>query len=139
MTNYNWAQFTKRITIHAPADAIFKAWAKQEGLESWFLRLAEFKAPSGKIKERNDLVQKGDQYRWRWFGYDDTIAEEGEVIFSNDKDELQFTFTGGCIVKVSVKEEAGEMVCELQQAMPMDDQNEQRYFFIECGKDGRFT
>jgi uncharacterized protein YndB with AHSA1/START domain len=138
MRKYDWRHFTKRITIHADPAAIFNAWTTQNGLESWFLRLAEFKMPAEELRERNEKIQKGDRYKWLWFGYDDTIAEEGEILFSNGIDELQFSFSGGCVVNVQIVQEAGETVCELKQTMPMDDEDEQRYFFIECGKGWTF-
>jgi uncharacterized protein YndB with AHSA1/START domain len=138
MTSYNWRQFTERVTIDALPQTIFNAWATQKGLESWFLRSAIFKKPDGMQRDNNEAIQKGDHYKWLWFGYDDTTAEESEILFSNGKDELQFGFSGGSVVKVIVKEEAGEIICELQQTMPMNDESEQRYFFIECGKGWTF-
>ena len=89
-------------------------------------------------RDNNEAIQKTDHYKSLWFGYNDATAEESEILFSNGKDELQFGFSGGCIVKVIVKEEAGEIICELQQTMPMDNEYEQRYFFIECGKGWTF-
>lgn len=138
MTDYNWKTFTKRITIAAEKQKIFDAWSTQAGLEKWFLRMAEFKTSSGKLRGRQDSVQKGDHYRWLWFGYEDTTAEEGEISFSNEKDRLLFTFTAGCIVEVTLFEESGEEICSLQQNMPMDNELDQRYFFIECGKGWTF-
>jgi len=138
MENYNWRQFIKRITIHASKQSIYDAWTTQEGLESWFLRLAEFKTPEGILRKRNEAIEKTDRYKWLWFGYDDTFAEENEILLVNGKDELQFSFSGGCIVTVMIKQEKGETICELQQIMPMDDEAEQRYFFIECGKGWTF-
>jgi hypothetical protein len=102
------------------------------------LVLAEFKNDGGELRRKDENVQKGDHYKWLWFGYSDAIAEEKEILFTNDKDELEFSFSGGCIVRVSIKQENGEAICELQQTMPMDDETEQRYFFIECGKGWSF-
>jgi len=138
MGNYNWKQFTKRITINASPQSVYAAWSSQHGLESWFLRLAEFRTLGGNLKEKNATIEKGDQYKWLWYGYDDSAVEEKEILFANGKDELQFSFSGGCIVKVSMKQENGETVCELTQTMPMEDENEQRHFFIECGKGWTF-
>jgi uncharacterized protein YndB with AHSA1/START domain len=138
MTTYYWKQFTKRITIDAEPEAIFKAWSSQQGLESWFLRLAQFQKPDGALRGRGEPVEKGDQYKWLWYGYSDAIAEEKEILFTNEKDELEFSFSGGCIVRVTIKQESGETICELQQTMPMDDEAEQQYFFIECGKGWTF-
>jgi len=138
MSDYNWKRFTKRITIQSSTQSIYNAWATQHGLESWFLRLAEFKTAGGKLRKRNEPAQQGDSYKWLWFGYDDTIVEEKEILSANGVDELKFTFSGGCVVMVVIKEEEGQTICELEQTMPMDDEAEQRYFFIECGKGWTF-
>jgi uncharacterized protein YndB with AHSA1/START domain len=138
MGNYNWRQFIKRITIHSSPQSIYDAWTSQKALESWFLRLAEFRSANGDLKNKTAPIEKGDRYKWLWFGYDDEAVEEKEILFANGKDELQFVFSGGCIVKVNVKEENAGTICELTQTMPMEDENEQRHFFIECGKGWTF-
>ena len=138
MGNYNWREFVKRITIRAKPGVIYDAWTTQEGLESWFLRLAEFRAADSSLRKRNDAVQQGDHYRWLWFGYGDSFAEENNVLSVNGKDQFQFVFSGGCVVNVTVKQENDETICELTQTMPMDDESEQRHFFIECGKGWTF-
>jgi uncharacterized protein YndB with AHSA1/START domain len=135
---YNWKQFTRRITIKAPHKAIYDAWTTQQGLESWFLRLAQFIKADGTLRSKNSHVESGDKYKWLWFGYDDSAKEEREILLANGWDKLQFSFSGGCIVAVSIKQENGETICELLQEMPMDDVNEQQYFFIECGKGWTF-
>ncbi len=137
-SSYNWKSFTKRITINADKEKIYSSWATQACLESWFLRLAEFTKPSGILRDKNEFVQQGDKYKWLWFGYDDSVVEEKEILEANDNDVLRFSFSGGCIVTVSIKEEAGETICELVQQMPMNNESEQRYFFIECGKGWTF-
>ena len=138
MTTFNWKQFTKRITIDAEPKEILNAWSTQQGLESWFLRLAQFNDAGGTLRRKDEPVQKGDRYKWLWYGYSDAIAEEKEILYTNGEDELEFSFSGGCVVKVTIKQESGEIICELQQTMPMDDEAEQRYFFIECGKGWTF-
>jgi uncharacterized protein YndB with AHSA1/START domain len=138
MGNYDWREFVKRITIRAQPGVIYNAWTTQEGLESWFLRLAEFTTEDGAVRKRNDAVQKGDHYRWLWFGYDDSFAEENKILSADGKDRFEFVFSGGCLVTVTVKQEDGETICELRQTMPMEDESEQRHFFIECGKGWTF-
>lgn len=131
--SYNWKQFTKRIPIKAPAKAIYAAWSTQQGLESWFLRVAQFTKADGTPRAKSSHIEAGDTYKWRWFGYDDTATEEKEILLANGWDKLQFSFSGGCIVTVAIKQEDGETICELVQDMPMEDINEQQHFFIECG------
>jgi uncharacterized protein YndB with AHSA1/START domain len=135
---FNWNQFTKRITIKAPPKTIYDAWATQLGLESWFLRLAQFTKSDGSLRPKNNHIEKGDKYKWLWFGYDDSAVEEKEILSANGWNQLQFSFSGGCFVTVSIKLEDGETICELVQQMPMEDINEQQHFFIECGKGWTF-
>ena len=122
----------------APPKAIYDAWTTQQGLESWFLRLAQFTRPNGSMRPKNDHIEAGDKYKWLWFGYDDSQVEANEILVANGWDQLRFSFSGGCIVTVSIKQEGGETICELVQQMPMEDLNEQQYFFIECGKGWTF-
>ncbi len=138
MSPFNWKQFTKRITIKAPPKSIYDAWATQQGLESWFLRLAQFTKPDGILRPKNQHIEAGDKYRWLWFGYDDSAVEAREIVSANGWNQLKFEFSGGCLVTVSVQQEDGENICELIQQMPMDDVNEQQYFYIECGKGWTF-
>ncbi len=133
-----WKQFTKRIPIKASAKAIYEAWTTQQGLESWFLRLAQFTKTDGTIRAKNVSIEKGDRYKWLWFGYDDTAVEEKEILFANGWDQLQFSFSGNCIVTVFIKQEDGENICELVQDMPMEDIQEQQHFFIDCGNGWTF-
>jgi uncharacterized protein YndB with AHSA1/START domain len=138
MATYNWKQFIKRIPIKAPPKAIYDAWTTQQGLESWFLRLAQFTKTDGTVRPKNIHVETGDTYKWRWFGYSDSATEEEKILAANGWDQLQFGFSGGCIVTVSIKQEEGETICELIQQMPMENEKEQQHFYIECGKGWTF-
>jgi len=131
--SYNWKKFTKRIPVKASAKAIYTAWSTQQGLESWFLRLAEFTKPDQSLRSKNSPVEAGDTYKWLWYGYDDSSVEEKEILVANGWDQLKFSFSGGCLVTVSIKQEDGETICELEQEMPMEETREQQQFFIECG------
>lgn len=145
--SYNWKQFIKRIPIKAPPKSIYDAWATQQGLESWFLRLAQFTKTDGTIRSKNSHIEAGDIYKWLWFGYDDSVVEEKKIMMANGWDQIQFGFSGGCIVTVSIKQEEGETICELVQQMPMparlshsggEDEKDQQHFYIECGKGWTF-
>src|SRR5690242_17340488 len=138
MNEYNWKIFTKRITINREKEIIYRAWTTQAGLENWFLRLAEFRKPDGRLRDRNEQVQQGDKYKWLWWGYDDSVVEEKEILETNGEDMIRFSFSEGCIVTVTIKEEHGENICELVQRMPMDDERDQQYFYIECSKGWTF-
>ncbi len=148
--SYNWKQFIKRIPINAPPKAIYDAWATQQGLESWFLRLAQFTKADGSIRSKNNHAETGDTYKWLWYGYCDDVVEEQKILSANGWDKLSFIFSGGCIVTVTIKQpalpsmagrsdgEEGETICELMQQMPMENEIEQQHFYIECGKGWTF-
>ena len=137
MSKYDWSRFVKRISIDADAQAIYDSWATQRGLERWFLSKAEFKSDAVWMLGPSTPVKKGDTYSWNWYGYAD-YKGTGEILETNGKDFLEFTFTGGCIVSVSVKEEAGETICELTQTMPQEADEDKQYYYIECGKGWAF-
>jgi uncharacterized protein YndB with AHSA1/START domain len=138
MPGFNWKQFTRRVPVKASPKAIYDAWATQQGLEKWFLKLAQFTASDGSVRPKNSHVENGDSYKWLWFGYDDETKEEGKIIAANGWDQFRFSFSGGCIVTISIKQEEGETVCELVQDMPMEDEKEQQHFFVECGNGWTF-
>jgi len=136
MGEYDWSRFVDRVSIDADAQVIYDSWATRRGLERWFLSKAEFYSGEG---SRNpcDRVQKGDTYSWNWHGYAD-YEGTGEILQTNEKDFLEFTFTGGCRVSVSVKRESGETICELTQTMPQEADEDKQYYYIECGKGWTF-
>lgn len=136
MSKYDWSRFVKRISIDADPRTIYDAWATRKGLESWFLSKAEFTS-GGAIRAADSRVQRGDTYSWNWHGFAD-YEGTGEVLLTNEKDFLEFTFSGGCIVSISVKDEAGETICELTQMMPQEKDEDKQYYYIECGKGWTF-
>jgi uncharacterized protein YndB with AHSA1/START domain len=133
MKPYNWKQFIKRIPIKSSPKAVYDAWTTQQGLESWFLRLARFTTADGRLRLKTEHLQPGDKYKWLWHGHDDQEVEAHEVIEANGWDRFSFIFSGGCTVTVTISQELGETICQLTQLMPMVNEDEQRYYFIECG------
>ncbi|MBS1915886.1 MAG: hypothetical protein JST87_06385 [Bacteroidetes bacterium] len=134
MKEFNWNEFIKRITINAEPRKIYQAWATQQGLESWFLRKAEFTSVDNTIRKKDEYIQPNDKYQWLWFGYPDATAETNTVIETNGTDYLKFYFSGNCIVSVHIKKENGEFICELNQDMTTAPKEERQFFYIECGK-----
>ncbi len=128
MGNYDWGSFVVRIDVNANAGKLYWCWTTREGMEDWFLRLSEFKSADGKLRGNNDLVQKGDTYRWRWHGWPDDMTEEGEILDANGKDFLKFSFgkAGNC--SVTIKEEEGVNIVELvQDNIPTDEESMKNY------------
>ncbi|WP_153797712.1 SRPBCC family protein [Foetidibacter luteolus] len=129
----DFKQFTKRITVNATPQQIYNAWTTQEGLEQWFLKLAEFTTPDGRLRKRNEHCKKGDVYKWLWFGYPDSVFEAREIIDSNGTDSFKFVFSAECNVTVVIKQEAGETICQLVQDMLMDDIDKREALYSDCG------
>lgn len=118
----DWSSFRVRIDVNAPLQQLYDAWATRKGMESWFLRLCEYKRPDGSLRGNEEPVQKGDTYRWLWHGWSDETVEYGEILDCNGTDTLQFSFgkAGNCTVRIY--EEQGEKIVELlQENIPTDD------------------
>lgn len=131
-SEYDWSRFKVRINIDASKESIYEAWASQEVLELWFLRLAEFTDREGNVKGRFEKIAQGDRYKWLWHGYGDDTAETGTILQANGMDSLKFTFgkAGNCTI--TIKEVSGENLIEIvQDEIPVDEAGKQ-HFHIGC-------
>ncbi|MBP7415756.1 MAG: SRPBCC domain-containing protein [Pyrinomonadaceae bacterium] len=126
----DWSTFTRRITVDAPIQTIYDAWAVPSQIERWFLRAAEYVGFDGKQKDRDMAVAEGDAYLWRWHGYLDDVNESGIIEDANGTDRFAFTFTQNCLVTVTIKSESGETVVELTQSRIPEDENHSIY--VDC-------
>ena len=134
MSDFNWTTFTTRIPVNAPVEKLYWCWATREGIEFWFLRMSEYKTPSGDLRKDNEPVQTGDSYRWRWYGWPDEVTEEGVILDCNAKDFFKFSFGKAGNVTVTLKEEQGENIVELlQDEIPTDDKSIE-YYHLGCMK-----
>ncbi|MCB0655951.1 MAG: SRPBCC domain-containing protein [Saprospiraceae bacterium] len=133
----DWSHFTKRIHIAAPKNIVFRAWTTPEGLEQWFLRLAEFKNKQGISRRPDEVTEPGDHYRWRWHGWGDEMTHEGTILLNNDDDELIFTFDAGSEsedMQVQIQLESGHggtMVTLKQFNIPTDEESRAQ-FHVGC-------
>jgi len=129
---FDWGQFVVRINVNAAADKLYRAWATRSGMESWFLRLSEYKSPENKVRDNSELVTKGDKYKWLWYGWPDETVEYGEILEANGKDTFSFSFgkAGNCIVRIY--SEQNETIMELKQYnIPADDEGK-HYWHVGC-------
>lgn len=138
MDEKKWSSFTKRIPVRASIENVFRAWATQQGLESWFLRKAEFTKSDNTLRNREELVQQGDTFLWLWHGYPDNVNEKREVISTNGTDKLQFTFSGGCLVTISLSKAEDFTICELKQENIPLNENPVTNLYIGCGEGWTF-
>ena len=129
---HDWSRFTVRIDVKAPIEKLYRAWATRGGIEYWFLRLGEFKSAGGELRGNDDLVQKGDTYKWLWFGWPDDVVENGEILENNDRDSLKFSFgkAGNCTVTIKTEEDT-TIVELVQDNIPVDEHGMQ-YFHVGC-------
>ena len=54
----DWNHFVVRISIRAQFEILYHAWATRDRIEYWFLRLSEYKASGGSLRQGNELVEK---------------------------------------------------------------------------------
>ena len=127
-----WSSFTLRIPIKSTSQRIYDSWATQAGLESWFLRKAEFTKPDGTTRERGAHVHNGDIYEWLWYGYGDDTVERREVLETNGQNLFRFIFSGDCAVTVVIKHEHGEIIVELKQENIPLDQDPKMNLCLNC-------
>ena len=132
MKSHDWTQFKLRIDIKSKPETIYHAWATGKGIKSWFLRTAEFTSPENNLREEDEFIQTGDQYKWHWHGWDDKTVEYGKVLKANGTNEIQFSFAGDCVVTVKIYKETGEHICEVtQEKIPTDEKSKVDYY-IGC-------
>lgn len=132
MTTFDWSRFVTRITVQAPIETLYRAWATREGIESWFLRLSEYKTRDGALRKNEESVQVGDTYKWLWHGYADDTVEHGQILDLNDKDYFKFSFGKAGICTVSIKTELGEHIVELTQEDIPTDEKGKEYYHVGC-------
>lgn len=134
MEKLSFDSFTKKIYIKASIEKLYECWATKAGIESWFLRNAEFVSSEGETRASIDFVQVGDTYVWEWHNWDG--KEAGTILKANGIDCLEFSFADA-ICKVSVSLEAtGEavLVTLKQYDMPTDEKTKMDiYNGCSCG------
>ncbi|QQS29642.1 MAG: SRPBCC domain-containing protein [Sphingobacteriales bacterium] len=132
LLTYDWSRFVKRVTINAPTQDIYDAWATRKGLENWFLRIAEFKSPEGRVLADNEAATTNDSYVWYWHGWDDTVLERGKVLGANGKDSFSFEFGDEGIVSVHIFQEEGINIVELIQEKILTDEEYKVRYHLGC-------
>ena len=115
MPDYDWTKFVLRIPVNAPVETIYHAVATKNGIESWFLRRAQYFAPDKKPRKENEFIQKGDHYTWMWHGYDDETVEHNDILEANGDDTISFVFAGNCIVTITIGMLDAETIVQLTQ------------------------
>jgi len=132
MIDEKWTKFTVTADFNTDARSIYEAWATPAGLESWFLRKAEFYTIAGRQREPHEFILKEDTYEWYWHGFDDNTVEKGQVLEVNSIDFLKFTFSGGSTVTVSISTKNGIAIAELTQENIPLEKDPAKNLFVQC-------
>jgi len=131
-SSYDWSRFVVRINVNAPIRKLYDAWATRTGIESWFLRLSEYKDKTGRFRKYDEQLASCDSYKWLWHGWSDDTVEFGTIHNANGKDTFGFSFgkAGDCNIKIFT--EIGETLVELiQENIPTDEQGK-HYWHVGC-------
>ena len=132
MATHDWSRFTQRINVNAPKEKLYNAFATRAGMESWFLRMCEYKHFNGTPLQNDEQVHPRDIYRWLWWGWPDTMVETGEFMQANGKDKLQFVFGKAGTVTARIYEAEGENIVELMQEHIPEDEESKFNFHVGC-------
>jgi uncharacterized protein YndB with AHSA1/START domain len=132
MAEHNWTKFTVTADFNTDLMSVYKAWSTPAGLESWFLRKANFYTITGRLREPHESILKEDAYEWYWHGFDDKTVEKGEVLEVNSIDFVKFTFTDDTIVSVSLEFKQGLTILELTQENIKEESDPSKNLFVQC-------
>ncbi|MDX1543315.1 MAG: SRPBCC domain-containing protein [Christiangramia sp.] len=125
----DWSTFTVNLPIDQPEEEIMDYWLSQEKLEKWFLKLAEFTSSEGNKRGETECIQPGDSYRWQWFGWPESIEENGELLEPQLREFLRFVFGKAGIVGVRIVKENGQTILRLvQENIPTDEESRMNFY-----------
>jgi uncharacterized protein YndB with AHSA1/START domain len=127
-----WASFKVVGDFNTDIRSLYEAWATPEGLETWFLRQANFYTVPRRIREPDEFIAKEDTYEWYWHGHNNEVFEKGQVLEANGTDFLKFTFSGGSIVSVNLYSRNGVSIVELTQENIPEESDPSKNLFIQC-------
>jgi uncharacterized protein YndB with AHSA1/START domain len=132
MSDINWNSFVVRMDVNASVEKLYAAWATRAGIESWFLRLSEYKNAGGAVRAPDEPVQPGDTYKWLWYGWPDDTVEHGTILDCNGKDFFRFSFgkAGDCTVRIYTGQ--GETIVEILQENIPDDEPGKHTWHVGC-------
>lgn len=125
----NWNTFSMRILIDQTIEAVFECWATQEKIEKWFLEKASYYY-GGEKRKPDELVQKGDTFNWKWNNWN--FTEKGEILDTNGKNSISFTFGSGGKVNVELSEIDGMTEVQLTQSDIPTDEKSKLEIYVGC-------
>ncbi len=127
MKELSWDSFTKKIHIKTTTERLFKLWATEKGITSWFLSDAAYVRNGAQISSE-EQIKAGDKYTWRWHNWDG--KEVGKVIEVRENEYVKFTFAGENDLLVSFKQKDTAVLLTLTQSnIPQDEKSKLEIFY----------
>jgi len=111
--SFNWESFKRCIIVSSDIESVYELIATSEGITQWFIGEAIYRTAHGDVRKKNELIEKDDTYYWKWFHKD--LELTGNVIDSNGRDFVKFTFGDAGTVSFSMKDYNDRVLIELIQ------------------------
>ncbi len=133
MEKLTFESFTKKIYIKTTVEELYTLWATKSGIESWFLRSAEYTSAEGKNRDAKEFIQNGDQYVWKWHNWNG--QEAGKILAANGTDYLEFSFAEVSKVSITFENKGDAALLTLKQfEIPTDEETKMNvYNGCSCG------
>lgn len=125
---YDWTRFDVVFYYDQEPDRVFRAWATEAGLRSFFIETALFTAADGTRRGPEEVVRAGDRYRWDWRH---PYWLEGEVTGVDEGRALSFTF-GTMAVSVRFADLDGQTELTLTQTDIPDSADGRVFGHLNC-------
>ena len=128
MSDYDWSQFHVHMYYLAPIGEVFRRFSTAAGLESFYIGHAEHEAPDGTARGREEPVQTGDRYAWR---YVHDFAHPGTFLDVAPNERVRFTF-GDMTVDIRFREVEGATEVALHQTGCATEDPERAWQHVNC-------
>lgn len=126
---WDWSAFDVYLAVRAPPERVLERWRTAAGLESFFIRTAVFRSPSGEVRGPHEPALPGDRYLWTyWHG----ARSEGQVLAGRDGDEVSFTFGPTATVRLRCRATHGGCLIELRQENIADTEDARAHEHLNC-------
>jgi len=130
MKELTFNAFTKKIYIKAPIEKLYNCWATKAGIESWFLKNAEYHYGYGSRREADENIEVGDSYVWEWYNWNG--QEKGNILQANGKNFIEFSFAEVSKVSVHLEDKGNAVLVTLQQYEIPTDEKSKMDIYTDC-------
>ena len=128
----DWSRFMVEIPLDVDQKRIEDAWTTRQGIESWFLRSAEFISKDGVSRTGPEAVQACDTYTWTWHGWPDDVRETGLVLAPPEGAFFSFSFGAAGMVTVALAQKGGHRILVLSQHEIPEDEAGRYNWHVGC-------